>query len=87
LLLLAEALVGPCLDEIRMPHQRAKDHDPALGRWFVSTPHILPQLRDPRRRRASLRSEDTRLAEVGCYATVVRYGMGSCVKGLRDRAL
>ena len=80
--LLAEALVRPRLDEIGVPHRRAEDHDSSLSRWLVPAPHILPQLRDPRWRRAALRSEDARLAEVGCDAALILYGVGSCVESL-----
>ena len=81
--LLAEALVTPRLDEVGVPHRRAEDHDSSLSRWLVPAPHILPQLRDPRWRRAGLRSEDAHLAaEVRCDAAVVLYGVRSYVESL-----
>ena len=70
-----------CLDEVGVPHRRAEDHDS----WLVPAPHITPQLRDPRWRRAGLRSEDARLdhlAEVRCDAAVFLYGVRSCVESL-----
>jgi len=67
--------------ELRVAHKGAQHNQPTLCQWFVTAPHVRPQLSDSGRRRTVSTAVHSRFALVGGYAASGLDDADNCVAG------